>query len=759
MTRRLLMMLVVAGAAGLPAVAAAVSERWGAAGPVQHAGALKFESAGKDGGTMMSLDLSALPKDTKVYLARLFFAGGGGASGYDIVPATRSGEGGQPAVDGKPLALVAPWFTWFDATEPVRKWAEAGQKTGDFWLRKAPQFKQEATYLEITYEGQAKDLPKQVSDVKAVHRAGQVFITFKEIDPPDGGKAEATVGEVGKKVRFGFYGVIPDDSRQQLRYYVFAHDKPITAETVGQAELLAEVVPGSALNTRFGSLEANKALSPRTIEGGHGAIDNVVMLRLAAEPGKPVPPGCGLYVHTVAREGKFHYAVATAVNGVVNLTDLSAANVVGPVEQRPATPEPVLYREFVTDLRGATYRQQFYSCWTVQPLSPWPARYDVVVGLCPDILAKPAPLEITRGHAWGSHPESPGPHRTTGINVALTADDPNEFFTGMPDWVGTLKGIEQGKWQPFTPNRQYAILDWLRKTWQIDPQRITNGIGAWGCQELRRGDLFSMVHGWVQPEQTKGWQSWQRVVGVWGPPKTYEGRPDDENPYVYSNMTDWVLASPTRELPYVWVHTGWGAHFTEMGWPGHPKFFAAMMKTKRAFCYSPRGTPVAEAIGRGAIGLLRDQSLPAFAHCTLDDNVGEGELSGGDGWQWAQINGFVLWDTGNIVDEPGNWQMTMWVDASAAYPNCTVDLTPRRCQKFRAKPGASFVWTNTLIEEPPATVPVRPPAGRPGSPNAVVRVWGPLIQSGKATADAWGLVTVEKLGLTKGRHRIEIKPE
>lgn len=61
-----------------------------------------------------------------------------------------------------------------------------------------------------------------------------------------------------------------------------------------------------------------------------------------------------------------------------------------------------------------------------------------------------------------------------------------------------------------------------------------------------------------------------------------------------------------------------------------------------------------------------------------------------------------------------------------------MDVTPRRCQKFKPAPGETFRWTNTSLAE------------------------GKVVQSGTAVADRWGLVTLEKVTVSKGRNRIEI---
>ena len=79
--------LVLLGLASAPARADVVVERWGVAGHVQHAGTLAYRAAGAKG-TLMTFDLSAMPKGTRVYRARLVFRREGMyGEGFEIVPA------------------------------------------------------------------------------------------------------------------------------------------------------------------------------------------------------------------------------------------------------------------------------------------------------------------------------------------------------------------------------------------------------------------------------------------------------------------------------------------------------------------------------------------------------------------------------------------------------------------------------------------------------------------------------------------------
>jgi hypothetical protein len=107
----------------------------------------------------------------------------------------------------------------------------------------------------------------------------------------------------------------------------------------------------------------------------------------------------------------------------------------------------------------------------------------------------------------------------------------------------------------------------------------------------------------------------------------------------------------------------------------------------------------------------RNRSYPAFGNSSLDQDPGagdpkEGDLEGG-------IN--LGFDWKDVVDEDRAWEAT--ISNSRAKGEMTVDVTPRRCQKFRPKPGDALKWTVSL-----------------GG-------------SGSVTADAAGLVTIEKVRL------------
>ena len=781
--RRISLLVVAALLAGGAAEAEMATARWGVKGPVQHPDTLSFQPSPQ--GDVMTIDLSALPAKAQVYRARLLFSGvNWKEKGFDIVPAER-GDGG-PKAAGPRLEVAAPHCQWLDATEAVRRWAKAGAREGVLLMRTRRAFDAPATFLEIAYEGKGTDKqPPQTSQVKALYRAGQVLITFQEIDPPDGGREGLTWKDLLEKFRGDYYGPVPDHPGRRMTYQVYCHDRPITAANVGQARLLAEVLPGSAVNTRLG-LPTKAPTGLTNIHAGRrgegmGEADKVTVVRLAVERGKPLGPGTGVCVHTVDKAGASHYAVLAAEDGVVNARDISPANSVGPVRQEIAPAEPVLYAEFPSQVERARFTQQWYSFWTVQPMSPVPFRYDVGMAFCPELLKASEPMTIVRG-GWNKWPTPHRPSRPfTGFYMCHTADQPIgdvDMRMGLHDSNYTIKGFDQGKWQPFLTNRQTALVEWACRTWPVDRNRINVHVGAWGAPDIRHSHLYAMIDGFVEPEMTKGWSCWERAVAIWGTPQMYTGRPDAENPYAYTNLTDWVLANPAAELPYVWCRIA-GGHPSEIGWPPYPRFMWAMMRSKQPFLWcAASGVDVPDALGDGHIVIRRDRSAPAFANCSLDDNVGEGDIKSaqalGGG---AQVNGWIMWDSENIEDTADRYGITVWVGPRCPMPDGVVDMTPRRCQKFKPRQGMKFTWTNTLLPAagsqepaaggqekgrkpapgPPATKakeePANPPEGAAPTPTEPAKV----VQSGQAAADQYGLVTIEELAITKGRHRVVLQ--
>ncbi|KKM16943.1 hypothetical protein LCGC14_1680710, partial [marine sediment metagenome] len=190
--------------------------------------------------------------------------------------------------------------------------------------------------------------PKQASGLKAFHRAGQTFITFADVEDT-----------FGKQVNWGQVRGHQSkaDPRQRVRCRLYRHDKPIRAGNLKRATLLAEVEPLSGININSWSFErlVNQIVFSNDDQGELGRYGpfsglgkdspeakKLTMPRFAVKDGEALPPGTGLYVHSVAAKGKAYYAVTAVAGGVENVADFGAGNSLAqPVDEAPAAREPV----------------------------------------------------------------------------------------------------------------------------------------------------------------------------------------------------------------------------------------------------------------------------------------------------------------------------------------------------------------------------------------------------------------------------------
>ena len=120
----------------------------------------------------------------------------------------------------------------------------------------------------------------------------------------------------------------------------------------------------------------------------------------------------------------------------------------------------------------------------------------------------------------------------------------------------------------------------------------------------------------------------------------------------------------------------------------------------------------------GADKFRRNRSYPAFGNSSINNDPGPGDPKVGD--MEGGINLGFTWN--QVVDEATRWSATLSNDLCQA--EMTVDVTPRRCQKFKPAAGAKCAWSNT--------------AGG----------------SGEVVADAYGLVTIRQVKIKSGESTV-----
>ena len=703
----------------LSARAELVTERWGRRGRCRHSGAARFRVVVDGGGVVAKFDLSALPKKATIHRARLLMkiTHGPGPLKEPILiqPLTAPRpESGKPPVEKASLALVGPRFMSFDATDVVRRWASGKLANNGLWIRNARGRDRLATYLEVSYAGKLKDPPPPVTGLKAFHRAGQVFITFDEVNCPFAGKEEVPWDDL--KAHRKAFGA---GKLAAVSYRIYRHVKPITLANLHEAELLDEVPQLSALDERMIQTQW-KGEQIKNVRVGSARVPRVCVM-----PKQELPVGTGVYVRTSDKAGEFHYAVVSAADGVENTLRIDAGNSLAkPLAEKVARPEPILNHETV-HVYDKPRPHRFYLLWTDPPLSRVPNFFHMGI----TSPAKPAdaqPLYV-QSWWWDNGWAGSGARRAFKGCVSLQMETPWVLHKAVHEGCGTYKAWSQGTVQDYWVRRLRNVLPWITKQHNIDPQRMYAMSSDWAWHH---GDLFAAVHENLTTDPKRS------PVGIgsnrfWGPVAKPAPTEWGISAWDYYDIAWYARKHVTFEMPMIYYTPN--MHLGDFGKIDKPRFYRAMLDTKRPFIAT-----WGKGVSAGWIyDIKRDDTLAAFGNCSLDNNPGIGM---DDGDREGQINGYLRFDSASAADEPDRWEMTVWLyggDDRGRYgapaDSCTVDVTPRRCRKFKPAPGQTFKWT--VVSLPDKKV----------------------IQSGPATADKWGLVTCRNVKVIKTKSRIRIE--
>ncbi|HUT32790.1 MAG TPA: sugar-binding protein [Planctomycetota bacterium] len=653
---------------------------------------------------IVTFDLSDLPKDAKVYRADLLVFRTTPVDGrmdeamidIEVFP----GGTGVPPVAGKPLALRPPWYDRFDATEAVR----AG--TASFLVKACPFWNAEATCLDIACEGKPENLPQQVTGVEAFHRAGQTFITWKEIEEPVGRDAIAC-GEMKRLVD-------TLDSRRRVRYCVYRHTSPITAGNLHEAELLAMVKPLSGWNLDGRNVDrpvdhfiaTNDVLmvghwnpfGRAEIDGEYGR-DCPIERFVIREGDKPLPRGTGLYVRTATKAEKASYAVVTSVDGVQNTAELSKANATtGPLAEAPADPEPVLQGELPT-MPFFNYGQKrlHYVQWVAPPMANVPCQYhNWSVGV-PNALGKGIPLEVNLhrdGHSyWRTH------YRIERDSIVLCPYDfpIKSWWYGYHEAAGTLRSFKQGCIQPYTERRLLAFIGWACRKWPVDRNRMLvtgcrGGASGSGALHLavRHPNVFSLaIAGHPIMDYAAASRDTSRgglplalsMLAVWGKADWGIKTPDGRSFWNEHDLNRAVEAlPPTADLPFMTITSSHGyADCRKLYELLLTRHFGVMAEFSWG---GARYVPVSNSGTYPNVIRLDIRRDKPFLACVSRQGlalVTEGKM--------GDFNQQFRWR--DVVDTPGRFEATLFLQGRG---DAVADAVPRRLQKFKAEKGKAYAW-------------------------------------------------------------------
>jgi len=407
-----------------------VSERWGGKDtPCTHPGTMKVAEA--QTGRRLVFDLSPIPRGARVHRASLYCFTEDDRQPTEpplVFVVDRLETGGKPVHKGDPLRLEPPWYRSFDATEAVRRWVADPKRNVGLAVERFERFLAPRTYLEVLYEGEAKDVPEQVTGLHTLHHDGQTFIVWTEAaafrpapaeviwvkkfsengdvlasGPGDGAYdlphhpgitllALRRLQGLGLRDKAsGFQGIRGLKRIRQVppvTYRVYRHTERITAANIHEAERLAEVGPLAGYDTEtykihFKGEYLNQREEPTS-----------VIPTYCVDTGKALTPGEALYVHTPRVTGESWYAVTTALAGTENLADITDANSLeGFLCETAATPQPVLqWRQEDRYRKEAT--EHWFRYWAAPPQVNLPSRSFRVAYAVGENFKEPGPLTI-----------------------------------------------------------------------------------------------------------------------------------------------------------------------------------------------------------------------------------------------------------------------------------------------------------------------------------------------------------------------------
>lgn len=566
---------------------------------------------------------------------------------------------------------------------------------------------------------------EQASELQAIHRAGQTFLTWKEVPAARAGE-QPTVADI-KRLAQGL-------DKQHVRYRLYRSDKPIR-ELEG-LECVAEVAPLSGWNIEY-----------------HGdPKPQQQALRYVIEEGKsPLAPNVAVWAHNPAAAGKAWYAVTACADGKEN-TALDAGNLLGkPVDETVGLGLPVLQR--IEKPRSFNYVDNptlhYYVRWEPPPHCSQPGRpFDYVVGIPPN-LARPAAVGIhlhcwggslNGGYGWWYNAEK-------GSILLASNQVPYDWWTGYHEKYFQCQRSKEnwagGVVRPYTQRRLLAFLDFVAGRWEVDLSRtFTAGSSMGGSGSpmlaIRHGGRIAWAVSWVGvhvPARSPQFRS--SYAGVYGEPEWGVKFENGASPWDFYDDAQYLRSRPRDEVGLILFSNG--KNDGAIGWPQAVEFLRALQETRRPFVFvwgqSGHGQRATMPVTLGErvmeLDLATDRSLPAFGACSLDDDPGDGRPDNGEAK--GQINLYLAWKTVTLVDEPTRWEMSVHLIEKSPKDACTVDVTPRRCQRFKPQPGQELTWTSTVD--------------------------GKQIQTGTAVADRHGLVTLKGVKVTRSPGRLVVQPK
>jgi hypothetical protein len=549
---------------------------------------------------------------------------------------------------------------------------------------------------------------EKVAELNAFFREGQTFITWKEVGDAEGEK-----------------------------YRIYRSDAKITPANLDRAALLATVPEGSCV---FRRELKKKFLERKTGVEGYGQrfciVDNPTN-----DPGKMLPQGTGLFVHTAHEKGPAFYAVVPEIDGEPRPDRMAALDA--------SVSESVMLPGAVLQWKHPDGTAAVYTHWMDRanwdPFNEGTA-YNFGVAV-PEKYNGKDPLPVMYyGHGMG------GGYRCS---------DKASYWRCLWIWHGD----ESGSWFFGVMNRDKTRVvnyverrvrwsfEWLQagrpnQFFRVNPKRVqAHGHSMGGTMStafaLRLGDIFCSTVSSAGATIHRRNRTWVRQAArLWGPVEKNLPTPDGTGVWDHQDYAQWSLKHMGQETAFLLISNG--KRDGSVVFEPVPDFLNALQKSKRPFAahWNMRGHSWSAYGVRnermGAFRLPLDESLPAFGNASNNGDPRKdksGTINGNLEWS-ASGNDF---DKGGDADDIVDTAKQYGVNLRSLTGPATVDVTPRRLQHFKPQPGKTYAWENLDFSDPK-------------NPKVIDR--------GVVQADKYGLVTVERFKVSKKGlgNRLVIRP-
>lgn len=535
--------------------------------------------------------------------------------------------------------------------------------------------------IALLATGTALQAAPAISHLAAEYHDGQVFLTWNE-----------TPGLQGTLV-------------------VRISDQPITGANIGQATVVAQGLnPGSAYDWW---LNPETYGNPVAVDPATGQKPPYPHEGFIIKPGEKLNVDSGLHVHTVAADeaGARYYAVTTKdAAGVENLEVVAGQNSLAqPVNQQAAVVEPVWQGTGTPDvaagkglplhlvLHAKTGRGGMqYLAFGDKSLG-WreglPFKFGVEVKGGAVIVS---PTDRT----WIGRMFPEGKDGCQKLTPAI-----HSFWYGYNSNINDPAKMADGVATNYTERRLLWIIDWVKRTYQTDPNRsYCTGSSMGGCGTIsfgfRHPEIFAACTAQVPIvayDKGKGGDSTMRVSAECGSMDTLTS---DGVPVKERLDGTLFVKNYKGDLPFLVIENG--RKDMSIPWWKCPDFYRALRDQRQGFvaAWNDGDHATVSNLSRADVKQLvnlsnlhsyaLNKSYLAFSNCSQDSNPGNGEATDGD------IVGFMNrgLSFAEPVDEAGKYEVLIkWTLEPEKLP-VTVDVTPRRLQAFKLKPGDRVTAVN-----------------------------------------------------------------